>query len=214
MLGKKAVIGDSVNKSTITGTGFEVQNATVATRVLVGTGLNISTITGAGFAGNGSALLNLNATELKSGTVDNARLTTAVTLKGNDFNGSNQLVLLDENGKLPLGVGAIHRSVEGSNGTLGAGTKFFNLVPTGAIQLTKMTVTILSAGEGTGDTVWECGDGTNKLTVTTSPSTVVGEATSSTDGPASISAGTAVYGQITSSAQDITPTASVVCEYL
>ena len=215
VVGQKAVIGDGVSKSTITGSGFEVKNATVATQVVVGTGLNVSTITGAGFAGDGSALLNLGADKLTTGTVNDGRLSGNVTLQGNTFNVAGKLVQLDSSGNLPAGVGAIHRSVEGSNGTLGVGTKFLNLVPTGAIQLTKISVTILTAGEGTGNTVWKCGtsDG-NALSVTTDDTTAVGAVVSDATGaPLAVAAGTTVSGWMVSSAQTITPTASVVCEY-
>ncbi len=44
---------------------------------------------------------NTNASFLSSGTLSDARLTTNVTLKGNSFNGANQLVVLDSTGKLP-----------------------------------------------------------------------------------------------------------------
>jgi hypothetical protein len=48
-----------------------------------------------------------NASNIASGTLADARLTSAVTLQGNTFNGVNQLVKLDASAKLP--------AVDGSN---------------------------------------------------------------------------------------------------
>jgi hypothetical protein len=48
-----------------------------------------------------------NASNISSGTLADARLTSAVTLQGNTFNGVNQLVKLDASAKLP--------AIDGSN---------------------------------------------------------------------------------------------------
>lgn len=56
---------------------------------------------------DGSALTNLTATNLSSGTVPDARLSTNVTTQGNTFNAANKLVQLDGSAKLP--------AVDGSN---------------------------------------------------------------------------------------------------
>jgi hypothetical protein len=48
-----------------------------------------------------------NASNIASGTLDDSRLTSAVTLQGNTFNGVNQLVKLDASAKLP--------AIDGSN---------------------------------------------------------------------------------------------------
>lgn len=45
----------------------------------------------------------IDASNIDSGTLADARLTTNVTLQGNTFNGVNQLVKLDGSGKLPGG---------------------------------------------------------------------------------------------------------------
>lgn len=45
-----------------------------------------------------------NASNISSGTLDDARLTSNVTLQGNSFNGVNQLVKTGGDGKLPAGV--------------------------------------------------------------------------------------------------------------
>lgn len=55
-------------------------------------------------AGNGSLLTNLNGSEVASGTIADARLTSNVTLQGNTFNGASQLVQLDSTGSLSQGV--------------------------------------------------------------------------------------------------------------
>jgi len=51
--------------------------------------------------GNGSALTNLNATSVSSGTLGDEYLTSNVTKEGNTFNGNSQLIKIDEEGKLP-----------------------------------------------------------------------------------------------------------------
>ena len=48
-----------------------------------------------------------NASNISSGTLADARLTSAVTLQGNTFNGAEQLVKLDASAKLP--------AIDGSN---------------------------------------------------------------------------------------------------
>lgn len=50
---------------------------------------------------NGSAITNLNASYISSGTISSTRLDTDVTLLGNSFNGASQLVQLDASGNLP-----------------------------------------------------------------------------------------------------------------
>lgn len=62
-------------------------------------------VTGASFSGVGTGLTALSASNLSSGTVADARLSTAVTLQGNLFNGANQLVKLDASSQLPVASG-------------------------------------------------------------------------------------------------------------
>ncbi|MCB9821311.1 hypothetical protein H6798_02135 [Candidatus Nomurabacteria bacterium] len=65
-------------------------------------GLNVEGgITASSFSGDGSGLTDLNGNEITSGTIDDARLSANVTLLGNTFNGTNQLVQLDGSGNLP-----------------------------------------------------------------------------------------------------------------
>src|SRR3990167_7253639 len=53
------------------------------------------------FSGDGSSITNINANNIDSGTIDDARLSANVTLQGNSFNGANELVQLDGAGVLP-----------------------------------------------------------------------------------------------------------------
>ena len=88
-------------------------------------------------SGNGAALTNLNATNIASGTVANARLSSSVTLQGNSFNGNSQLVRLDstgattENGLCLMstgsGTGTSFQACPGSNAAVGANTSLSNL---------------------------------------------------------------------------------------
>ena len=80
-------------------------------------------ITGTGiaanFLGNGSGLSALNATNISSGTLNNTRLSGLVTLQGNTFNGSSQLLQLDGAGNLPA-ISAINlTNLNVSNATAG-----------------------------------------------------------------------------------------------
>lgn len=63
-------------------------------------------VSAAVFSGNGSAISNLNASQLASGTVADGRLSSNVTLQGNSFNGSSQLVQTTAGGLLPVLSGA------------------------------------------------------------------------------------------------------------
>ena len=64
---------------------------------------------------NGSALTSLNATNASSGTLADARLTSNVTLLGNTFNGSNQLLQLDGAGALPTLNGSALTTLNATN---------------------------------------------------------------------------------------------------
>jgi len=50
---------------------------------------------------DGGKLTNLDAGAISLGTLSNARLSSVVTLMGNQFNGADQLVKMDPDGKLP-----------------------------------------------------------------------------------------------------------------
>jgi hypothetical protein len=50
---------------------------------------------------NATNLTNINATNIASGTLSDNRLSSNVTLQGNNFNGNNQLVQLNNSGQLP-----------------------------------------------------------------------------------------------------------------
>lgn len=96
------------------GVGVELQNSTPGSPQ---TGnINITgTIIAGSFQGDGSGLTNLNASNVASGTLDDARLSTNVTLAGNTFNGVNQLVQLDGSGFLPALNGSALTNLNASN---------------------------------------------------------------------------------------------------
>lgn len=78
---------------------------------------------------NGAALTTLNASNVASGTLADARLTANVTLQGNAFNGPNQLVQLDGSGALPALSGANLTGLQASqiSGTLPDGNLSANV---------------------------------------------------------------------------------------
>lgn len=100
--------------------------------VSVGGQLSASTL-----SGDGAALTNLNASNIATGTVANARLSANVTLQGNSFNGNSQLLKLDssgaatENGLCLMstgsGTGTAFQACPGSSVGAGANTSLSNL---------------------------------------------------------------------------------------
>lgn len=68
---------------------------------------------------NGSQLTNLNASNIASGTIANARLSASVTLQGNTFNIANALVQLDASLQLPGVNGSNLANLNASNITSG-----------------------------------------------------------------------------------------------
>jgi hypothetical protein len=88
-------------------------------------------------AGNGAAITDLNASNIATGTVANARLSTSVTLQGNNFNGNNQLIRLDSAGATTAnglclmstgsGTGTAFQPCPGSGGEAGANAALSNL---------------------------------------------------------------------------------------
>jgi hypothetical protein len=69
---------------------------------------------------NGSALTNLNASSISSGTLADARLSSSVTIQGNTFNGPNQLVKLNASSILPACSGINLTDLNANN--INAGT--------------------------------------------------------------------------------------------
>lgn len=104
---------NTISGSKVTGT---VSNAGTA-----GTATNAQQLGGvaaSGYlqnSGSGANLTNLNASNLGSGTVPDARLSSNVTVQGNTFNGANQLVKLDANGKLPAVDGSQLTNLSGGS---------------------------------------------------------------------------------------------------
>jgi hypothetical protein len=120
------------------------------------------------FTGDGSGLTNLNGSNIASGTVADARLSTNVTLQGNTFNGNSQLVQLTAGGLLPVLDGSNLTNLNGSN------------IATGTVSNSRLTGSgALSITAGTGLT----GGGSVALGGSTSLSVAYGS-----------SAGTAVQG--------------------
>jgi hypothetical protein len=66
------------------------------------TGANTFSNASNSFTGDGSGLTSLNASNVSSGTLNDARLTANVTVQGNTFNGASQLVQLTGGGLLPV----------------------------------------------------------------------------------------------------------------
>ncbi len=64
---------------------------------------------------NGGALTSLNGTNISSGTVADARLTSNVTLLGNTFNGASQLLQLDGAASLPALNGSALTTLNAGN---------------------------------------------------------------------------------------------------
>ena len=69
---------------------------------------------------SGALLTNLNASNISSGTLADARLSTNVTVQGNTFNGNSQLVQLNSSGQIPAISGALLTNLNASN--VGSGT--------------------------------------------------------------------------------------------
>ncbi len=89
------------------GTYTSAVNFSNALNNFSGDGSGLTSLSAANLTGilpglDAAALTSLNASELSSGTLPNARLDSGtVTLRGNTFNGANQLVQLDGTGALP-----------------------------------------------------------------------------------------------------------------
>lgn len=106
------------------------------------------TVLASSFSGSGASLTDLNASNLSSGTVGDARLSSSVTLQGNTFNGASQLVQTTAVGALPALSGANLTSLNASNissGTLADGRLSGNVTLqgnafNGASQLVRTTV--------------------------------------------------------------------------
>ena len=64
---------------------------------------------------SGILLTNLNASNIASGTLADARLSTQVTVQGNTFNGANQLLQLNGSTQIPAVSGALLTNLNASN---------------------------------------------------------------------------------------------------
>ncbi len=81
---------------------FRTAGATRLTINSAGSSAFGGAVSATSFSGDGLALTNLDATQLTTGTLSNARLSASVTTQGNVFNGINQLVQIDALGHLPV----------------------------------------------------------------------------------------------------------------
>ncbi|HUC21025.1 MAG TPA: hypothetical protein VMR98_06070, partial [Candidatus Polarisedimenticolaceae bacterium] len=79
------------------------------------TAINTFSNAGNSFTGSGAGLTGLNATNVSSGTLNDARLSANVTVQGNTFNGSSQLVQTTAGGLLPVLSGANLTNLNASN---------------------------------------------------------------------------------------------------
>lgn len=93
---------------------------------------------------NGSQLTNLNASNIASGTIANARLSASVTLQGNTFNVINSLVQLDASLQLPAVNAANLANLNASNIT--SGTLADARLSSNVMFKTKVVTTISTAG--------------------------------------------------------------------
>jgi hypothetical protein len=103
------------------------------------TNLSAANLTGALPAISGASLTSLNATNISAGTLADGRLSSNVTLLGNTFNGSNQLVQLNASGNLPAlnGSGLTNLSAANLTGALPA---------ISGASLTSLNATNISSG--------------------------------------------------------------------
>jgi hypothetical protein len=92
--------------------------------VVLGGGLNVTGVISGDASGltnidgsdvSGSTITGINASNISSGTLADARLSANVTLLGNTFNGSNQLVRLDGSSNLPALNGSSLTSLSAGN---------------------------------------------------------------------------------------------------
>mgnify|MGYP000290546994 CR=1 FL=1 len=83
---------------------------------------------------NASNLTNINASNVSSGTLDDARLSSNVTVLGNTFNGASQLVQLNGSGALPALSGANLTSLNASN------------ISSGTLDTARLSTTVTLAG--------------------------------------------------------------------
>jgi hypothetical protein len=83
---------------------------------------------------NASNLTNINASNISSGTLDDARLSSNVTVLGNTFNGASQLVQLNGSGALPALSGANLTSLNASN------------ISSGTLDTARLSTTVTLAG--------------------------------------------------------------------
>lgn len=108
----------------------------------------------------------IDAANITSGTLPNARLSTLVTLQGNTFNGSNQLVKLDNTGKYPSNDGSQITNLDASN--LAGGEIDDTLLPvtiprTKKILIPLPTASTINITENESNRLFVCGHTTGTM---------------------------------------------------
>lgn len=127
-LGLNVTYGITAGTGTFTSLTASLPVQTNASKTLVsaaidlGTGQITGTLLGSNVSGgtfgavNGSALTALNASQLTSGTIPNARLdSSSATLQGNTFNGASQLVQMNSSTQLPAVSGVNLTNLNATN---------------------------------------------------------------------------------------------------
>lgn len=98
-------------------------------------------------SGNGSGITNLSADNVASGTLSDSRLSTNVTIQGNQFNGNNQLVKTTAGGALPAVSGANLTNLNAS--AISSGTVGISYGGTGQTTFTTGDLLVGAAGNTT-----------------------------------------------------------------
>jgi len=160
MLAPNSVTTSKVANGTVTTAKLTLDAVTTA-QIFDGTITNADINAAAAIDGTkitGSTIANLNASNLASGTVADARLSSSVTLQGNTVNAANGLVKLDASAKLPAVDGSQLTNITASSG----GLAVFNIaagntyaIATGGIgnSATRTFVGLFGGANGTGTTV-------------------------------------------------------------
>lgn len=93
--------------------------ATTPGTIQTGNGNISGTFIAGSFSGNGASLTSLNASNITSGTLDDSHLSANVTLQGNSFNGSSELVQTTAAGYLPGLNGSLITNLDAGQITTG-----------------------------------------------------------------------------------------------
>src|SRR6266567_6423506 len=107
----------TIGNSLLSQSGSTVSlSGTLSATSLSGNGASVTNVNAVTLQGNASSYFT-NATNISTGTLADARLSSNVTLQGNTFNGASQLVQLNVSTQLPAVSGALLTNLNGSNVT-------------------------------------------------------------------------------------------------